>query len=544
MFFLGNASGHDFGFHVASWLDVAGQWREGTAYPRWAEWANWGMGEPRFIFYPPASWTLGAALGTILPWNMAPGAFIWLVLIFSGFTMWRLARECLPDPQATAAAVIFVVNPYQLAVVYYRSDFAELLASALFPLLILGTLRAIRDGWRQGWSGIPFLAIMFAAIWLSNAPAAVIATYSLALLLAVGCIVQQSLRPLLAGGAAMAFGFGLAGFYILPAAFEQQWVQIAQVVMDDLRPAQNFLFTHSNNPEFALFNWKVSSVALATILLASVAAVFSARYRREYSTLWSMMLALAGASIFLMFPVSVWLWRYLPKLQFVQFPWRWLVPLGVPYSIFLASAIGRSRRRWLLYGALAVVIAAGATAIARDAWWDSEDVTLLAAAIHSSHGYEGTDEYAPIGCDRYSLPGMIADPDSLDAINERPPTPRVAKLDLKSREIVPDGGMQVRVDKWLAEDKIFHIDAAEPVTLALRLLNYPAWEVRVDGEVAASISAPATAQMLVHVPAGSHRIEAVFRRTRDRITGDAISGVSAVLLVAFAILFGRRSRPE
>src|SRR4029077_19591983 len=141
--------------------------------------------------------------------------------------------------------------------------------------------------------------------------------------------------------------------------------------------------------DLVLFNWKVSSVALGTILLTAIAAVFSARYRREYPLLWWTMLALAGASVFLMFPSSIWLWCYLPKLQFVQFPWRWLIALDIPYALFLASAIGRSQKRWIWYGALTVIVLATATAIVRNAWWDSEDIPALVAAIHTGRGYDG-----------------------------------------------------------------------------------------------------------------------------------------------------------
>jgi hypothetical protein len=550
MFFLGNASGHDISFHLTSWLDVAGQWREGVFFPRWAQWANWGFGEPRFVFYPPASWMFGAALGSVLPWRMVPGAYIWLVLLLSGFAMWRLARESLPDSQAIAAALIYVVNPYQLVVVYYRSDYAELLASALFPLLVLSALRMVRSNSRQNepqqnysrqnWTSVPQLALVFAAIWLSNAPAAVIATYSLVLFLVVGCVERRNLRPLIPGAAAMAIGFGLAAFYIFPAAFEQRWVQISQVVSGNYHLDKNFLYTRSMDPDFVLFNWKVSTVALGTTLLTGLAAVFSARKRREYQDQWWMLVMLAAASTFMMFPASLWFWHHLPKLQFLQFPWRWLVPLGIPYAFFLASAIGQSRLRWIWYAAVALVIAATATVIVRDAWWDSADIPLLQAAIRTGHGYEGTEEYAPLGCDLYDLPGAIVDPESPDVFQKSSPTPLVQQFKTTSRSITSLPPAQVSMDKWLPERKDFRVETPEPVTLALRLLNYPAWTVQVDGSTVDPGSQPGIARMLVNVPAGQHRVEVNFSRTWDRTAGEAISGFSLVLLLGCAAFTYRR----
>jgi hypothetical protein len=529
MFFLGNASGHDFQFHLASWLDVAGQWHQRIFFPRWAEWANWGYGEPRFIFYPPGSWMLGATLGSLLPWRMAPGAFIWLALLLAGWSMWRFAREWLAPREAAAAAVLYAVNPYHLIIVYYRSDFAELLASAVFPLALWGAVRLLREGWRS----LPFLAVPFALLWLANAPAAVLATYSLMLLFFVASILGRSMRPVLLGGFSMAAGFGLAAFYILPAAWEQRWVQIHQALADLLSPDQNFLFTHAIDPEFLIFNWKVSGVAMGVMLLTGISAVMVARRRREFPELWWLLLALGIAAALLMFPPSMFLWRWLPKLEFVQFPWRWLGVLDFVFAFFLAAAIGRAKRPWFGGLAIALVLTTLAAAMVNDGWWDSADIPVLMWGIQSGRGYEGTDEYQPLGCDRYELPGT-------DPMGEMiaKPAPRIQlfESDAGAFKHAPDN--TGRIESWTANEKRFATQDAAPTKVTLRLLNYPGWRVQVDGENIAPDAAPETAQVLVALPAGTHQVEVQFTSTWDRIAGAIISAIFAIVLAAY-VFFSR-----
>jgi hypothetical protein len=530
MLFLGQASGHDIQFHLASWMEVARQWREGIFYPRWAEWANWGFGEPRFIFYPPASWMAGAALGSLLPWKLVPGTYLWLTLIASGMAMWKLAREWLESSQAKAAAVFFAINPYNLVIVYYRSDYAELLAIAFLPLLVLYAARVLRDGSKH----IPMLALMFAAVWLSNAPAAVIATYSLMLMFVVGCALRRRIRPLLFGVISMAGGFGLAAFYILPAAWEQRWVQIEQALGGNFRPRQNFLFTHSSDMDFQTFNGKVSYVAVGVILLMILAAAISARRRRHFPELWWTCVALGTVSILLMVPLSAPAWNYLPKLSFIQFPWRWLAPLNLSFAFLTAASMSCWRKAWAKWLIPIVVLGAigiGATRMVHDGWWDSCDAQFVADEISSGHGYEGTDEYAPIGSDRSDL--IASDPD------QKAPQ-LIAKVDPESGKIVPPTGIRLHIERWSPDRKVFTTQASNQVELALHIVNYPAWEAAVDGKTTGIESAPDTARMLLTVPPGTHRVEIWFRRTWDRSTGNAISLISAIGLLGFAFFRTRR----
>jgi hypothetical protein len=513
-FFLGNASGHDFEFHLASWMDVAGQWRAGVLYPRWAALANWGFGEPRFIFYPPASWMLGAALSFVLPWAMVPGAFIWLALTIAGVAMFALAKEWLPTRDAMAAGVAFAINPYHLVIVYWRSDFAELLASALIPLAVLFAMRTATEPRR---AFVP-LALVAAAVWLSNAPAAVVVSYMIALILVMVAARERSAKPLTCGGGALALGLALAAFYIVPAALEQPWVNIAETLSQGLQFPENFLFTRTADAEHTRFNFIVSWVAVEVIVATLLAMIVAGRRWRGQPRLWWVLTALVAVATILMLPVTSPFWAHLPELRYVQFPWRCLLVLDVPFALCLAAALGRLRstRRHAAWAAALAGLAITGFLLTRSNWWDSGG----AADFYEEHfstgaGYFGVDEYGPRGSDHYDLD-------------------QNALVSLRHRETV-EPGTRVQVREWGPVRNEFIVHSPEPVTAALRLLNYPAWRVEVNGQPARTFSNQQTGQLLVALPAGTSHVQVRFAATRDRQWGNVISAVAALGLVVFVV---------
>ncbi|MGH9743481.1 MAG: 6-pyruvoyl-tetrahydropterin synthase-related protein, partial [Candidatus Acidiferrum sp.] len=380
-FRLGNATGHDFLFHASSWLDAAGQWKQEILYPRWTEWANRGYGEPRFIFYPPFSWMLGAALGFVVPWKAVPGVFIALVQIFSGLSAFALARRILPKRAALFCVACYVASPYALVIIYIRSDFAELLANAFFPLLFLAALRTCgflnvseRPSEQSASRAIAAFAVVLAAIWLSNAPAGVIACYSSAALFGFAALRRKSWQPLTRGSAGLALGLGLSAFYLLPAAYEQRWVNIAEALSSGLLPSQNFLFTVTNDPEHTLFNWIVSGIAVALMTLTGLAAIAVRRQGSDRkialeNRVWQALLLLAALASALMLRFTSFLWEVLPKLRFVQFPWRFLGLLAVASAVFLGATMGRRRWGWVWAALTFAILAATGTGLVHRGWW-------------------------------------------------------------------------------------------------------------------------------------------------------------------------------
>jgi 6-pyruvoyl-tetrahydropterin synthase related domain len=508
MFFLGSPSGHDFEFHMNSWMEVLSQWKQGIVYPRWAAQAHHGCGEARFFFYPPFSWVLGALLAAVLPWYLVPGAFIWIALTAAGCSMFFLARPWMTRHHAIFAAAFYAANPYHFVIVYWRSAFAELLVAWLLPLLLLLMLRATTGN----RTIIVFLSLVVAAAWLTDAPAAVIVNYSLALIAVSVAIARRSTRPVTYGAAAVILGAALACFYLLPAAYEEKWVNIAEVLSPGVRPQDNFLFTVINDADHTRFNYLVSTVATAEILLLVVAAFLSRKSRGTNPEFWWSLAGWSAAAMLLMCSCTFLLWEHLPKLRFVQLPWRWLLCLNVAFTMFVALGTRRVATRVLICLTLAGVLIAVWQRI-QAPWWDSaNDIAELTA-----DGYEGADEYVPSGADAYEIK---KDP------------PRIVWLGA--------GAVKIHEQLWAPESKHFTVTVNQPGTLVLRLFNYPAWKTTVNGHPVSTQTTEETGQMVVPIRPGANDVTINLVRTWDRLCGEAITALAVA--VAIGLIWAERRK--
>jgi len=506
----GVACGHDLVFHMNSWLEVAQQWHQGVLYPRWAANANYGSGEPRFLFYPPLSWMLGGSLGSFIPWLFVPVAYDVCAVVLAGWAMFKMACEWFEQPDAALIAVAYAVNPYMLLTIYARSAFGELLAASFFPLLVLWIVRE-----RPARMMLVPLALTIAGVWLTNVPAAIIASYLAVLLLAITTVLRRNSRVFLYGAGAIALGLALAAFYMVPAWYERGWIESGQLLAEGVRPEQNFLFSQIGESQHDFFLRMVSSLAVAEFSIACLAAVGALRWRRRNPRLWWSLAIAAVVAFLLMLPTTGLAYRLMPDLRFLQFPWRWLLVVGLAYSVFIVTALPPFRGKPWIYAIAFLALIAGCNRGFQPQCDPAETPFMISNLYGTGYGYMGTDEYVPLGGDNYEI------------------KPDFPEFRLRGEDDSAVPGAHVTHLHTGTYRKQLTVDSPQPVELVLRLMNYPAWRVEVNGVRVEPQSDDPTGRMVITLPSGHSTVDVRFVRTPDRWAGDGISLAAVLLLCGF-----------
>ncbi|HEX4757711.1 MAG TPA: hypothetical protein VH308_07000 [Terracidiphilus sp.] len=567
----GNSCGHDFDFHLVSWFDALNAWRHGLAYPHWTPSANYGAGEPRFVFYSPLSWMLGAALAAMMPWAAVPVAMTFLLLAGTGLATRALACEMLEDSTATLAGCIALFSGYALFTAYERSAFAELAGGLWIPLVLLYCLRDRNASdksapvpdfadsrWTRAFDGstVP-LAVAIAASWLSNPTVGVMACYTLAAIAIILTWLTRSWWPLLRSATGAALGMGLSAIYLLPAAWEQRWVDIHEVTEDPGQTLENnWLFATHADPSLAVHDQVLRTAStIAVIMIAlTFTGLFVSRLRGrmpKQRSWWIPLAFIPCVILLLQFPFSRPLWNLLPDLRFLQFPWRWLLVLEAPMAVFVAAAVwprdcAKRSRRPIIATLCAAIFLALTFYAGKDLYQvcDDEDaVPAMLTVYRSGHGFIGTFEYEPVGADNSLLAAglppacLVSDPST--ALGKETEDGTMV-WDASQRSCEGTFGAVTRLVRERPEHLRIAARPAHAGFLILRLRSFPAWQVKVNGQLVNSLPRRSDGLIAVPVPAGPVDLTVDWTTTPDVVFARWLTLLSGLALTGLW-LFERRS---
>lgn len=530
---LGAQSGDNLYYNLSWGSGFTGQLLGGELYPRWLIDMSEGAGSPVFFFYGPLPFYLMAPAALFCQgcgFNVVVGITEWLILVLSGLTFYVFARRYAGSRASAIGSVLYVLMPYHFFIdLLVRQAIGETTAYIWMPL-VLYFVRKLKD---DRYSVVGF-AFSYSFLILSHLPTALL--FSMFMLLYAAIYAYQNRSPgqfyiFLSG---VLLGVALAGIYIVPALFTQDYISAGQW-KDAYYQYHEWFFLDgapSPNPQFSngLFIILLSS----TVVFVSVWIVaFRQHDERERLSLLVWPLFVAGAW-FLMTPASGFLWKLLPFLQNVQFPWRVSVVLDLAVAITFVTALrdapagkngqfvvtsSSAAALLVLTGILSAANFAGGWKLSRNAEVQEKFQTVISMGFDAS-------EYIPASV-------------KLSQVEVFRSLKSVPKVSLDA-----DKGL-VSVVQWEARKIILDVDLSAETVLTVRQFHYPGWRARMaDGGVALAVTPSDPVGLLDLVaPPGRYRLELEMGRLWQETAGAAVSGAGLLVVsLLTAVRFLRRRR--
>ena len=510
----------DFHSHYVWALQFAEGLRNADIYPHWMWRGHLGLGEVALLFYSPLFYYGCGAVRLITSntWEAMRIVFV-LSTILTGFYGWRLLRLFTGNAYALIGGVLLQWAPMIFMLFYYFNDFPWAVGFAALVALAYYALRA--DAFER-WIDVP-VSIAIAALVLTHIVSALMALICFSFMYC--CLFRRewgwrATRRAVSWFVSAGAGLALSMFYLLPALWGMHLIS-SEVWTSSFTPWNAFAFptvtAHAFGVRWFTFQWTVPAVVVLGIVVATWYMRGGGALSTRIGDALMLMLAVSWASVFFASEFSYPLWLISTPLRLVQFPYRF---------IYVTSATGpianllvcwdlrqRDKARWrTLIAALPLVLGFTATT-ALSAKFLIIDGKPHHLSVDETKPYPGLPEYGlasvgPHWQGYYRRGGLTAE---------------CGEKALACRTVETNN----RIQAW-------DISAAQPAHLRLPLFDFPAWRVTIDGKSVPTIVDPETGLISLDLPAGTHRVTALWTRLAVERLGLIITGLMALVFAALA----------
>jgi len=529
---------HDMFLHYDQMRSFYNGLAAGEIYPRWEEDTNRGFGAPTTSYYPPGVYYLTSAFYTVTQdWLRALLDAHLAMMVAAAAALYIYARQVMGRGAAMAAMAAYIFLPYHMLDQYQRGAMAELLVFVWMPLMLLFGERLMKAPVQVRRGSVPFdiagLAASYGAFLWSHPPTAFQFTLGFGVYVLVLGGMRKEWKGLVAVGAAMALGIGLAAVYLLPAAIEQNLIH-REYVTQTWPYHKTYVFVHDlynsdvHSGFFKLIDsiWITGTVVIAvgviTLLWLKRGVLASAPQLRQRVLLW---VILGGLASFMMTRASMPVGRLIPKIDIGVFAWR-MLSITTLVGALLAGAFAQTaieaakrglRSDRLLFASLAGLVLAGgavfsAVAVARP---------MIEAVVF---------EPEPEHLNWATIP------------SNAPADPTLLPDQMPQAELASEGSGEIAVEEWEPQHRVVRATLKDDDALLVRTFNFPGWTAAVDGEQVPIRASEELGNIEIEMRAGEHRLTLDFLETPARRAFRIVTLCSFGLLIALgAAALARRS---
>lgn len=501
---------------------------------RWVPDAGYGYGYPQFNYYPPTPYYVGAILHKIGFQYIDSVKILFIAgYLLSALTMFLLISELFKNKwTGFVSAILYTYIPYKAVEVYVRGALSEFWAQIFFPLIFWLIYKLIKND-KIEKTGKPVFTIL-----LGVSIALLATTHSLMTIIFAPVAVLwafywlstekwANLSKVIWSGL---LGFGLSAFYILPVAFERQFVHIESMLSGYFDYRAHFVslyklfisrewgYGSSGFPDEKL-NLSLGIVQWVVGIGAGILALFAYRKHKSLSLATFYILLTTLFSIFMIHMKSSFIWAKLPFLWYMQFPWRFLAVSIFLLSLLTGFFIFFSGKLKYILGVLIMIIAilTNISFFVPKDWLYITDADKFSGLSWQKQMTISIFDYLPI----YA---------TLPPINEAPSNPEVL-----------DGNALFAFYKKGSNFQKGEVKVIEDAVIRLPLFDFPGMQVKVDNKKVEHYNNDCREQEFCYglitfkLSKGEYKIETKLTDTPVRKIGNLITLISIIILICLSI---------
>lgn len=496
---------------------------------RWVPDMGYGNGYPLFNYYAPLPYYLGALASYLFGFLGAAKLLFAIPIFLGGLSMYLLASELFGLYPAILASTLYIFAPYRALDTYVRGAVAESFAMAIIPLVFYFALKLIV---RKNIKYLVGLSISLAIFLTSHNIMTLLFIPVLSVVIIYKLIVERwkNWLYLMIG---LLLGVGLSAFFIFPAYFEKNLVQIDNLIRLDLNFRAHFVNLHqlffdrfwgygasspgTNDTISFQIGWPYWWIVIASFILV----LFNLIRKRKFIDYFALVLiSIFIFSIFMTHIKSAFIWEQIEILKFTQFPWRFLA-----VSVFASSLLGA-------YFVQAI----------KEKYRIIFTSVLVILTIVLNWSYFRPEKFYLGMTDQQKLSGKLWEDQQKAAILDYLPQTAVQPREASSNiPIVRSGKALIEPLKNKSNRWEFKVKIEEPTTIEVPVFDFPNWEVKINNQKVNHSNKNYLGRISINFDkGGEYMVSGKFNDTNIRRISNFVSIASLITLLW--IFYGKRQK--